>query len=136
MARSQHTVGLTRTTILLPDAVIESLKQLGSTQSDRVRMALERYIYIRSSALSWTEHVVEEFGDLLKSALADYDETDYKTIARVLPELVENHLSELSMYDPSTQNSSSAVAALKDLNVPARMAVLDWVVAERARETE
>src|SRR4051812_32591176 len=111
-ARSEDSV---RTSVFLPAYVLDQLASFGGTQSENIRLALERYLYIRSSALSWTDHIVETHGELLEAVLEDYDETDYKTIARVLPELVLNFGTESQSADMLSRGVSSAVEALKDL---------------------
>jgi hypothetical protein len=126
--------GFVRTSVFLPPTILGRLGELTPNQSEGIRLALERYFYIRDSAFAWTEDLTDRYGELLCLALAEYDETDYKTIARVLPELVESFISENSVYDPVSHQALDAAKELKELNVPARIAVLDWVVAQRLDE--
>lgn len=131
-AASEHNERV-RTSVILSPQTIKDLESLSPNRSEAVRLALDRYFYIRQSALAWTEQITETYGELLLEVLADLDETDFRTVARVLPELVDAYAAEITMYSAITYEVSDAVEALRKLNIPARISVLDWVLEERRK---
>jgi hypothetical protein len=132
-----------QTSLQLPPAILYDMGHWpGLTQSEALRLSIERGHYLSSLNSEEIAAVADEYAPILREALADLDYGDYRLVARSLPSIVSGFLCEEShswSYEGGDEHEllpSQLVERLTAMNAMERIGILDCVVAERHRRAE
>jgi hypothetical protein len=119
----------------------------GLTQSEALRLSVERGHYLSCLNAEHVAGIAEEYAPILREALEDLDYDDYRLAARSLPQIVAGFFSEVLSEKSSGRTwrtefgreerelePEELISKLKELNPMERIGILDCVVAERNRK--
>ena len=126
--------GLFRTSMQLTSEMVAVLDAMlpGKSRSEALRLVLDRYFFLLTYHEVEMQLLVHDYFDALHYALRDYDESDFRTIAKVLPSLLEAAKDE-NIQAPDSK-FDGAIKATKALTYSERIQVLDGYLKElRAR---
>ena len=139
---------LQKTSLQLPPAILSKMDRWpGLTRSEALRLTIERGQYLSCLNLERVVEIVEEYAPILRDALEDLGYSDYRLVARSLPQIVAGFfcevLGEHSISRPWRSElhdheliPSELVKKLEPLNTVERIAILDCIVAERHRKAD
>lgn len=130
---------LVKTSVQLPEDVMTRMDAWpGLTRSEAIRLAVERAYYYASLNSEETANLFNNYRPILDGALEDFDYSEFRTVARALPAIVQGFIAENSDADwknPYDDRSSlepmELVGKLKALSPFERIGILDCVVARR-----
>ena len=114
----------------------------GLTQSEALRLSVERGHYLSSLNSEAVADLADEYAPILREALQDLGYEDYRLVVRSLPAIVEGFLCEENRawnYERGDQHElkpGELIEKLRGMNAIERIGVLDCIVAERQRRFE
>lgn len=129
--------GLQRTSMQLTSEMVSILDAMlpGKSRSEALRLVLDRYFFLLTYHQIEMQLLVNSYYDALDFALRDYDEWDFRTIAKVLPSLLAAAKDE-NVQAPDA-DFDGAIRATTPLNYAERIQVLDEYLKElRSRERQ
>lgn len=135
MARKGHE-NLSRTSVQLPLETLEMLdaRWPGLTRSEALRLALERFEYFDWQS-KLCDQIIQKYGHDLTHALADFDYSDFKAVARALPNLVLGYIRDEGAVTKNV-DEKDLERTLEMLEPHDRLQILDFAVAQRHSPVE
>ena len=125
---------LVRTSVQLSSRTLELLdgRWTGLGRSEALRLALERFKYFDWQS-QLCEKVIAQYGKELMSALAGFDYTDFRAVARALPALVIGYVKDEGLItdDDDLENLERTLEMLEPHD---RLRILDYVVEKGTSE--
>src|ERR1700722_17688828 len=85
---------LLKTSVQLPAAVLREMALAGLSQSEALRLAVERGYYLSCQKSDEPAALAEHYMPILVKALEDLDYGDYKLATRSLPDIVAGFVAE------------------------------------------
>lgn len=132
-----------KTSLQLSPMVLHDMEHWpGLTQSEALRLSVERGHYLSTLNSEEIADLADEYAPILRKALEDLGYEDYRLAARSLPSIVVGFLREESQswsYERGDQHEllpSELVEKLEHMNAVERIGILDCVVAERHRRAD
>lgn len=130
-----------KTSLQLSPAVFEDMVHWpGLTQSEALRLSVERGHYLSCLNSEDIAALADEYEPILMGALEDLDYKDYRLPARSLPAIVAGYVSEEDRRWADSRGGalqpSQLVERIEKMNVLERIGILDCIVAERHRKAE
>lgn len=134
--RKDKMTKLSKTSVQLSPEILQWLddNRLGMTQSEAIRVFLERTVYFNSQMV-FVEDLAERYKSILAPALEEFRCENFRTVARALPTIVGGYIQESqgSWKDEVGRelDSGALVQELDALRPAERVYLLDCVVAQR-----
>jgi hypothetical protein len=133
MPTSKSKESLIRTSVQLPASTLQMLDERwpGLTRSEALRLALERFEYFDWKS-QYCAKLMEKYGEDFVFALADFDYSDFRAVARALPSLVEGYVKEEGLMSGGGKEKD-LIEMLERLESHDRLQILDFAVSERQK---
>lgn len=125
---------LVRTSVQLAQHILDALAMRWPelTQSEQIRLALERHEYMMSSRyLVGTDEIITKHANVLAGAIGDMNFTDFKLACRALPSLVEGYLDDEEHGVPE-KAAENIVEWVKEAEPVQRLHMIDAGIRVRA----
>lgn len=123
-----------RTSVQLPGEILDKLANDWPEieQSERIRIALERYSFLMDTIQVGTEQAIERHLDVLVAAMGDFDYGDARLACRAMPSLVRAHIDERARGESLTdQQADSLLEWIDEASPRERLHMLDAAISRR-----
>lgn len=128
-----------KTSVQLAPTVFRDLESWpGLTQSEAIRLFVERGHYLSTLDSDRIASVSLEYQPILVRALEDLEYADYRIVVRSLPEIVAGYVAEncnrnwrSEVLDQHQLDPQKLIAILREMNAQERIGILDCTVADR-----
>jgi hypothetical protein len=124
-------VAMVRTSVQLPPALLANLEGAFPSlkQSEAIRIAIERYLYMMETELVGTFNIGEKHLEAITDALEDFGPDDFRVACRAMPSLLESFFEEeTAMEDGEIEH---VVEFVKEATTRDRMQLLDKAILWR-----
>ncbi len=129
---------LQKTSVQLdPEVFRDMVTWPGLSRSEAIRLSVQRAHYLATLGSEQIAALADRYEEILRLALLDFGYGDFRTVARVLPAIVESFIRENPNVPWGIRGQEldpgELVEELKKLDAVGRIGVLDCIVANRHR---